>query len=137
MKKYIALLLLTTLFISCSEDNGRKSETAAFLGQWKMTEVYIDPGDGSGAYEPVTENKIITFQKNGNVTSNYSLCELGISTTGSYSAPYFADEDHIVAKSCGNAADFNIDYHLIDGKLILSYPCFEACGYKFERITED
>ncbi|WP_395062722.1 hypothetical protein [Flavobacterium sp.] len=131
MKKTISVLSVLFLFICCSKDKENKSsETAEFIGRWKLTQVLSDPGDGSGVYQNVTENKTIEFLTNGTVVANYSLCSDGNVLT----APYFADENYILPNNCF-AAGLNIHYQLEGNNLILYYPCIEACSYKFEKLT--
>ncbi|WP_445453826.1 hypothetical protein [Flavobacterium sp. 25HG05S-40] len=134
MKKIISFFLLAIVLISCSKDNNRESETSEFLGKWKMTEVLFDPGDGSGTYQPVTENKIIEFLSNGSVTSNYSFCNVVTPADGNYSAPYFASENQISLEDCFDS-QYTIEYQLQGDNLILYYPCIEACSYKFVRMS--
>ncbi len=137
MKKLTSYLFLCLLIVSCSDDNGRKSETSEFLGKWKMTETLTDPGDGSGTYQPVTDNYTLEFLENGKIRTNYSLCNINSDLNTSYTAPYYAEENYIKAKNCSQAPDFEINYAIEEGKLILYYPCIEACNKKFERVIAE
>ncbi|HNP34058.1 MAG TPA: hypothetical protein PKN96_12265 [Flavobacterium sp.] len=132
MKKYILILGITTFLVSCSSENIRPSETSEFLGKWKLTEVLIDPGDGSGTYQPVTGNRIIEFLTNGNISSNYSLCPFYTGTATQFTTPYYADQNYILPKACFGEGS-NIGYQRDNDNLILSYPCYEGCLYKFIR----
>jgi hypothetical protein len=122
------------MLLSCSEDNNRKSETAEFLGKWKMIETLIDPGDGSGIYEPVSGEFILEFFTNGTVGTNYMLCTLNGTNTGNFTSAYFANEQYIQSQTCNANQDFQIYYQIEGENLILSYPCVEACLVKFIRI---
>jgi len=135
MKRLIKYLLLCLIIFSCSDDNGRKSESSDILGKWKLTQTLFDPGDGSGVYVDVeaNDNREIEFTNNGNVISNYSLCLDNPTTGTSFTAPYFADEDYILPNNCFPDG-FNIEYQIQGESLILSYPCVEGCLFKFVRI---
>ena len=130
MKKYILLLLVGFLF-SCSEDGGRESETAEFLGRWKLTEVLIDPGDGTGTFQPVSGNNTLEFLRNGTISSNYSFCPFYSGTATQFSTAYSADDNTILMNDCFSEG-MNIAYEIDGDNLILNYPCYEACAYKLE-----
>ena len=69
MKNYfltIAIFFLT--FTSCDKDEN--ATTNSLEGTWKLTEILADPGDGSGTFNPISSNKKLIFDNNGNVTSN-------------------------------------------------------------------
>lgn len=135
MKKFFFVLVTISMLLSCSEDNSRKSETNEFLGKWKMTETLIDPGDGSGTYVPVSGEYFLEFFPNGTVGTNYMLCTLSGTNTGSYTSLYFADEQYIQSQTCNANQDFQIYYQMEGENLILNYPCIEACQVKFIRIN--
>ncbi len=136
MKNQIALFLLTSIFISCSNDVARKSETSEFLGKWSLSEVLIDPGDGSGTYQPVDSFASLEFLPNGTIASNYSLCQSYTGTATNFSTPYNADGNSILIRNCF-PENYTINYAISGENLILYYPCIEACSYKFERIIEN
>jgi hypothetical protein len=132
MKQLINLLFLCLIFFSCSEDNERESETAEFLGEWKLTEVLIDPGDGSGTFQSVVGNSTLEFLTHGKIRSNYSLCPMYEGTATQFITPYLAADNKIIPKNCF-LEGYDIVYELQDENLILSYPCYEGCLYKFVR----
>ncbi|WP_333599390.1 hypothetical protein [Flavobacterium sp.] len=136
MKRLLKHLFLCLILFSCSDnDDHSKSETTAYLGKWKLTQELIDPGDGSGIFVDVTGNRTLEFLSNGNIVSNYSLCEMGPETTTTFTTPYLADEDQISTASCGFPEGVTISYHLDGENLILSFPCIEGCAQKFERVS--
>ncbi len=126
-------MFLCLIIFSCSDDNGRESETSEFLGKWKLVESLIDPGDGSGTFEPIVGDYNIEFLSNGNVVSNYSLCTMNPTSGDRFTAPYFADDNHIIPNNCFPDG-YNITYQIEGENLILHYPCIEACAHKFIRI---
>jgi hypothetical protein len=72
-----------------------------------MTETLIDPGDGSGTYAPVSGEYFLEFFTNGTVDSNYMLCTLSGTNTGSYTSTYFAEEQYIQSQTCNANQDFS------------------------------
>lgn len=137
MRKYISILLFVIMLTSCSEDNARKSETSQFLGKWKLIEQLVDPGDGSGTFQPVNGNKTLEFLSNGNVVSNYELCNfMGPEGSANFTLPYVANQDYILPNGCGFAEGFNISYSINGENLILNFPCIEGCAQKFERVIQ-
>ncbi len=137
MKKCILILAFASLSLYCSSDYNRRSESAQFIGKWKMTASLIDPGDGSGVYEPVSGNKTLEFLENGVIRTNYPMCSLNPATEETYTSPYNADDDYIQVQNCGSEPDYKVNYDIENGNLILSYPCIEACLVKFERVTSE
>jgi hypothetical protein len=97
----------------------------------------IDPGDGSGTFQPVTNDKRLEFLSNGNVVSNYELCSFSSSEGNTYfTLPYDADENYILTNECGFPLNNNINYSLDGENLILSFNCIEGCAQKFEKVVE-
>jgi hypothetical protein len=74
------LLLTIGLLASCAKDeeNPTNNPETEITGTWKLVEVYLDPGDGSGDFEPVQSEKTVTFHGDGTVTSNGDLCTLSL-----------------------------------------------------------
>ncbi len=128
MKLRYTLLFSAFLFIltSC-----KKEETPELVNSWKLIEILADPGDGSGTFQPVSSNKIISFFANGSVTSNGQLCNMGTESNASSEGTYAEAETAITPDNCG-IAPFVIYYEFDGSNLILNYPCFEACREKYE-----
>jgi hypothetical protein len=127
--RYILLVSVSALCItSCKKENPPELTT-----EWKLIEQLMDPGDGSGTFQPVTSDKTIEFFNDGTVTSNGDLCTMSsLSGTGS-SGTYDETEMIVTADNCG-IATFEIRYELSGDYLILSYPCIEPCREKYEAI---
>lgn len=135
MKKTIGLLALIFLLLSCSDDTTRPTESAEFLGKWGLSEILMDPGDGSGTFRPVDTFSSIEFLPNGKITSNYSLCPSYTGSETYFATTYNAGDNTISLKDC-DMENYTISYSISEGNLILSYPCIEACEYKFERLAD-
>ncbi len=128
MKKIIfALLFFLPLFLISCDDEETTPTVTTVLGDWELTEVYIDPGDGSGGLEPVSSNRVLTFNDDGTWTCNEDICFMNDpfpASSGSYSEA----DGTITADGC-----FTINYELINGELFLYYQCIEACTAKYEK----
>ncbi|KAB8152262.1 hypothetical protein EZY14_014550 [Kordia sp. TARA_039_SRF] len=130
MKK-LSLLLTIFIIISCTDDE--TPETLETLtGSWKLTEVLLDPGDGSGEFQSVESDNTLNFSTDGEtVTSNYSFCNpnLNEQTSAIYSE---AAGTITLENGCGDTP-FLIYFEMQDSTLILNYPCIEPCRYKYVK----
>ena len=113
--------MLAGIMSSCSQD-----ETTQLIGKWKLIERLLDPGDGSGTFQPVNSNKIIEFHSDSTITSNGEICTYGMesdsTTTGTYSLVDFT----ISSSNCTN-----LSFELNGNDLIINYGCIEWCKAKF------
>ena len=87
--KIIAFIFITLgILNSCNNDDDSNRSTE-LIGNWKLIEVLVDPGDGSGTFSTVESSKIITFQNDGIITSNGTICDMSLEannpTSGTYS----------------------------------------------------
>lgn len=128
MKKIALLALVIVTLAAC-----KKNDPNSIIGTWKLIEENFDPGDGSGTFQPVDSDKTLTFKKNGTVTSNSNLCSISSADPIDTEATYNEEERKIEVADCfgGSIDGFTFFYEIIDGELIVSYPCFEGCQQKF------
>ena len=129
-KTYLLISIAIFTLISCNKNDSNTS-TNLLVGTWKYTEMYADPGNGSGVFTPVTSTKTITFDATGNVTSNGSLCDMSTASNESSTGTYTAATNTLIPTSCPNTT---IIYELIGTTLILNYPCIEPCKAKFIKV---
>ncbi len=130
MKKYILVLAIIRVLLSCSNDEQNNSEVQ-LLGNWTLIEVLADPGDGSGTFEPIQSNKTIEFRADGIVTTNSSLCDPysdEVISSGSYS-------ENTITTNCQNPNIATIDFKLEDQHLILNFISNEGYSQKFQKIN--
>ena len=125
MKKTLIGLLALTLLLSCSKES--KTDSSSILGEWTLTEMLMDPGDGSGVFNPVSNGKNLRFFANGFVSSNGDICSLSADADGSTSAQYSMSDSTI------NASCFDLNFDLNGDELILHFPCIEPCSAKYSR----
>lgn len=125
--RYILLFTTITLFFSSCE----KEEEPELINSWKLIEVLADPGDGSGTFQPVTSDKVVSFYTDGTVTSNASICTMqtqaGTPSTGTYSTV----DSTITVDDCV-INGFSLTFEVSGVNLILNYPCIERCSEKYE-----
>lgn len=131
--KTLLIAAMTILFIaSCKKEQSTSVLTNTLEGNWKLTERLSDPGDGSGTFVPVSDNKIIEFHANGTFECNASMCFSGAGggpSTGSYDTTNLT----ITPNSCAYTG-MEIRYVLNGTSLEISYPCIEPCKEKFVKL---
>ena len=133
MKKLIPLFILLIAIISCSKES-EENFNNPIIGSWKLTEILSDPGDGSGTYNPIESNKLLTFNVNGSVISNGSLCTMSIETGTWDSGTWSLNDSSIIISDCFDSQ--LMIYFKLEGKTLeLFYPCIEACGMKFIKMA--
>jgi len=119
---------------ACQENNHTLPNTE-LIGNWRLVEVLSDPGDGSGVFVSVDSEKTMTFQNDGTLTSNGSLCDLGFTDLMPTSGVYSLIDSTYTANDCG-LTDLRYSFEQHDNILIVSYPCIEACQSKFIKEFE-
>jgi hypothetical protein len=105
------------------------------IGKWKLIEVLADPGDGSGIFHTVSSDKVIEFKPDGTVVSNGSICYMSIESNSSSSGTYSLPDSTINSSDCQNSP-FKIKFSKENAKLIIRYPCDEACIAKYIKINQ-
>ncbi|MBT8243903.1 MAG: hypothetical protein HKP48_03325 [Winogradskyella sp.] len=129
MKNKIILILITIFLFSCDKDESE----AELLGSWRMVARLSDPGDGSGVFTAVASDQIITFNNDGTIISNGSLCDIFENTLESTSGTYSAEDMFFITEDCG-LQDFEYQFE-IDGQFLTYFViCIEACGVRYQKI---
>ena len=134
--KNVAIVILSLLFVlSCSSDDDNQNETidSEVIGNWKLIEVYADPGDGSGDFVSVESAKLIGFEANGSFNANADLC-LIFSETGGTSSGTFSEIDMTISIADCDVFPSLATYEVMDSRLIISYPCIEGCQEKYIKV---
>ncbi|NNJ87871.1 MAG: hypothetical protein HKP53_00590 [Eudoraea sp.] len=131
MIRSIYYIFFILLLISC-----KKEESIAdngLTGTWKLIEMYADPGDGSGDFQPVNSQKNILFKADGTYSSNGNVCEFSTMSNEDTQGIYLAvDEGFQIV--CESEFSTEIRLEVKDGYLIVSFFCIEPCQQKFKRI---
>ncbi len=133
MKKIVILCSLIGMFSSCkNDDNDVETPNTDLIGNWKLIETLIDPGDGSGAFISVESNKTITFHEDGKITSNGSLCNVSIEANTPTSGTYSKTDSTFNSQDCNNN-EHNYNFKHEGLTLIVEFPCFEPCKEKYTK----
>ncbi len=105
----------------------RKSGCDDVYGKWKMTQIYFDPGDGSGDFEPIQyEATLIINQDNSVESYNVPLsCPPNIIH---FAGTYFPDKSEIHFDGC----DWIYSTELNSGHLDVYLPGIEPVIGRFE-----
>lgn len=141
MKVLFFVTVTTFLLFSCQYNNatsdtgcemktGDEKESATCLvGTWRLVETLMDPGNGSGTYQPVNYDKTITFTTSGTYQASTKLCAADNSTSGIYRI----ESSVLKFEECDQ---FGYRIKIENGQLILSnMACIEACHEKYERVS--
>lgn len=134
MKNLLCLFLLSILAIACGdkEQNDLFFDDGDIVGNWTLTEILLDPGDGSGLFEPTSLNVNMEIFDDGSVVSNGMLCGFGESVNGTVQTAQFSSQDLLITSSCDSLPQ-SLGVNHMETILILSYPCIEPCLAKFEK----
>jgi hypothetical protein len=123
----LAVPLFTFLLFSCNKSESVNTHEAV-AGTWKLVETLADPGDGSGAWQPVTgtSQTYLLFYDNGMIGGNAFPEARNYAVVNGTTIKFtYADGTFI-----------NYSYTLSESTLVLSGGgCIEACGAKFVRET--
>jgi hypothetical protein len=129
---FFIMFCVLFLFNSCSKCDDVIIEGSEIIGKWKLTQILIDPGDGSGEFvDYIGDTRTVEFRSNGIIFSNYSLCTPTLDLLNSISH-FSIDTKTIIPDNCYNG-EFVIHYQKEGDNLVLYYPCDESCLFKFEK----
>jgi len=130
MKKIMFFLICLIITCFACESNDNIALDVELIGDWRLIEIYSDPGDGSGSFTSVNSQKIITFNEDGSITSNGSLCDISITSNNPTSGVYSLIDSTFTTQDCGfDGIAYRFEKTL--NTLIISYPCIEGCGSKY------
>lgn len=125
MMKNIVWLFISFILFSCNENE----ETSIQNSEWKLSEIYMDPGDGSGDFSAVSSNKILIFYSDNTFTCSGNICALGIETENPTTGTVDWDNHKLWVENCIFS---EIPFTLNENQLILYYPsCIEVCAMKY------
>ncbi len=133
--KLLVLIILGLLTIGCSK-NEELQVNSSIIGKWKLSEVYSDPGDGSGTFTKVNGGKILEFTVDGQVSSNSKLCFMHTNGDSEVSSYTTSEESGNMRKLKIEKCGYEFSYELKGNQLTLYYPCIEGCGERFVRVAD-
>jgi len=128
MKKILIACLAVFCLFSCTKQDDDPTPPT-LVGQWKLTQVLLDPGDGSGVFKDVTRRKTLSFTSEGKVGSNGPLCDMNSLLTIAGDGVY--DNSFIYPNQCVGTT---LTYKIKGENLIVYYPCIEGCAEKYIKV---
>jgi hypothetical protein len=135
MKLVLQLSMLVLVLFACEkkEDALHNSE---IVGQWQLTQILLDPGDGSGTFMDIKSTKVITFNPDLSIEVLGGFCGVDTSTDGVSKGTYDPLEKTIAPEDCVYDANFpiRITYSIEEGYLYVYFPCIEPCAQKYRRL---
>lgn len=126
MKNLIVYLAFIALLFSCKKEEATEEVNPPI--KYQLTEILVDPGDGSGTFQPVSSSKVIEFHSNGKVTSNGDVCDLSITANSPFTGSYSFADSSISSANC------TLNFDISSNVLIIHYPCIEPCMGKYEKL---
>lgn len=129
----IAVIVLT---YACNKEKTTTADKPAtpkvsLTGKWKLTETFLDPGNGSGTWQPVGNKgdySYIQFNQNGKLESNFYT---GYETYG-------LKDSTILIFTKSDSSKQNYKYTITGSTLSMSPAgpmiCFEGCGQRFIKL---
>lgn len=129
------LFLISSLFLiasSCTKETSKPQ--TGIVGEWKLVEELVDPGDGSGTFQPVSSNKVIVFLGNGTFQANDDMCFMSSQVTSTHTGTYDTTTETFSPNNCTTMAPMSYQYSVNGNTLILTYPCICGCQQKYTRI---
>lgn len=132
MKRLFIIILVFVVITSCKKTDENKNTD--LIGKWKMTEVLMDPGDGSGTFHSVGSNKTLEFFADGTITSNGSLCTNSIETNFPDTGTFSLSDSTITSTQCYDDLPLKIRFLHKGEVLTIWYPCIEPCGARFRKM---
>lgn len=137
--KFGILGLLTIVLFGCSNDDENIKTEKSIIGNWKLIEIYNDPGDGSGSWNSVDNGYIYNFSENGQFSSTrFSECSTGNYTIDSNQLTLDFDCDGFTTGIEEPEGTF-IENYTFESNTVIFVPtylnCIEGCGWKFEKVN--
>ncbi len=128
------LFVLMGLFVLSSSCNKYPCDLCdGICGKWKLVEELMDPGDGSGTFQPVSSTKEIEFFGNGTFEANGEMCVMANQSSSTQTGTYDSSGSTFSPDNCSSQTPLTYSYSISGDTLILSYPCFEGCQQKYIR----
>jgi hypothetical protein len=134
MRLFIRLLIIAfiTVTVACNKSTS-SNDGKGLTGKWKLKELYVDPGNGSGQWGPLDRTVYAEFKSDG----TFILKDLGFDVYHKY----YAKNDSVFVLILKDTQVFRPDstlvpYTISNGELTMNpIMCIEGCGYRFTRVS--
>jgi len=128
-------IILAVGFVSIVAGCNQTEEAIDPTSKWHLVAQLMDPGDGSGTFQPVTSDKTVSFFEDGSLTSeNGSICIGEVWSGGTSSTGTYSESTMIIEVDNCTGGHVSLSYELDGDHLILNYACIEPCREKYERL---
>ncbi|MCB0754507.1 MAG: hypothetical protein H6602_02955 [Flavobacteriales bacterium] len=130
-KIIISSITVMAFLSACNTEN----QNEGLVSKWHLIEQLMDPGDGSGTFQPVTSDKTISFFEDGTVSSaNGSICIGEVWSGASSSLGTYSETTMIIDVDNCTGGHVPLSYEMDGNYLILNYACIEPCREKYEQV---
>lgn len=127
--KYI-LFFPIILTIACTEN-----DTPVNLhtpDTYELKALLLDPGDGSGTFQPVQSKKRIEWHANGNLSCFGNICSMSKENDTLTKASWQGGDQIIISEDCGQ-----MSYEIKGDTLDIRFPyCIEPCISRYIKSKE-
>ena len=125
----LAALLLPLLALACEKE---EVVPASALSTWELSEIYIDPGDGSGDFEPTDFARTLSFFPDSTYRASTPLCAVGTGEGRSATGRYFPADSTLEVADC--SMERLLTYAIDGTELTVTYFCDEGCAERYVRV---
>ena len=130
MKRITCILSVVTIVaVSACRKDGIKKGNVPLTGNWVAVQSLLDPGDGSGTWQPVQVKSTLQFFEGGTVGGS------AFSTYAKYTV-----KDSVTLAFTGPDSIYQEYYYKISHDTLTMSPsfpnrCIEACGERFKKVN--
>ena len=125
MKSTMLFLIVAYCLFSCRKPD--QVMHSSLIGKWKLSESLMDPGDGSGKWQPANPANPawLEFKNNG---------LLVITPYQQYNSDHYLIYTDSTMILYHNTDTFYIRYRFTSSLLTIYPQCYEACGSKYVPV---
>ena len=131
MASRLYILLFAFIFSCTKEEPATPGEP---LSTWKLTEVYIDPGDGSGTFVPAGYNREISLYGDSTYRASARLCGIDNVRGRAIRGTYSPSQNILFSPTCDLQTEY--DYTLTDLEMVVFFFCDEGCAERYVRVRD-
>ena len=123
-------ILFCVLIFSCTKEETATPDEA--LSTWKLTEVYIDPGDGSGTFVPADYEREISLYGDSTYRASARLCGINNVRGRAIRGNYSPSQNILFSPECNMQTEYG--YTLTDLEMIVFFFCDKGCAERYVRV---
>lgn len=129
MKNGVLILAgVLLILLSCEKEEKQVQPESTSAKYYELEALLMDPGDGSGTFEPVSSSRMISLYPNGTLTANGDLCQMDTTAVNTVNGTYSLNDSTLVVPGCDT-----LSFDLTDSTLIINYRCIEPCRAKYRK----